>query len=130
MQATYEQFTSKAAKGRKMDVKKLEDLAGGRVFTGRQAVANGLADQLGTLDDAIAEAKTHGRPEKPTKKSSSGSCPSPRACSSNCLGGSSMEAEARVLVPELIEAFQSAESLRKLFAEPSVTVMPYSVKFK
>ena len=35
----------------------LVKLAGGRVWTGRQAKANGLVDELGTLDDAIAGAK-------------------------------------------------------------------------
>ena len=40
-----------------MDKEKLLTLAGGRVWTGRQAKANGLVDELGTLDDAIAAAK-------------------------------------------------------------------------
>ena len=31
-------------------------LAGGRVWTGRQALENGLVDQLGTLEDAIVWA--------------------------------------------------------------------------
>ena len=53
----YAQFTGKAAQGRKMDLAKLEKLAGGRVWTGRQAKDNGLVDELGTLDDAIAGAK-------------------------------------------------------------------------
>ncbi len=33
--------------------KKIDDLAGGRVFTGRQALELGLVDKIGTLDDAI-----------------------------------------------------------------------------
>jgi protease IV len=129
MQATYEQFTGKAAKGRKMDVKKLDDLAGGRVFTGRQAVANGLADRLGTLDEAIAEAKQMAG-LKADEKVDLWILPKPKGLLEQLLGGSSMEAEAKAIAPELIEAIRSAESLRKLFAEPSVTVMPYSVKFK
>lgn len=52
----YETFTSKAAKGRKMPVDKLKSLAGGRVWTGEQAKANGLVDVLGGLEDAIALA--------------------------------------------------------------------------
>lgn len=63
VEAVYEQFTRKAAEGRTkagvdMPVEKLKKLAGGRVWTGRQAKANGLVDELGTLDDAIAGAKT------------------------------------------------------------------------
>ncbi|NBA86946.1 signal peptide peptidase SppA [Emticicia sp. CRIBPO] len=52
----YETFTSKAAQGRKMNIDKLKSLAGGRVWTGQQAKANGLVDVLGGLDDAIAIA--------------------------------------------------------------------------
>ena len=53
----YRQFVAKAAEGRKMTYDELEKHAGGRVYTGRQAKAEGLVDELGTLDDAIASAK-------------------------------------------------------------------------
>jgi protease-4 len=53
----YEQFTSKAAQGRKMDLEKLQSLAKGRVYTGAQAKEVGLIDELGTLEDAVAMAK-------------------------------------------------------------------------
>ncbi len=58
----YDQFLSKAIAGRKkagkeMAREKLEKLAGGRIWTGRQAKENGLIDELGTLGDAIAAAK-------------------------------------------------------------------------
>ncbi|MFO0975898.1 MAG: signal peptide peptidase SppA [Planctomycetaceae bacterium] len=54
---TYEQFTQKAATGRKMEHKALEALARGRVYTGRQAKEIGLVDELGTLADAIKRAR-------------------------------------------------------------------------
>jgi len=54
---TYDQFTKKAAAGRRMEHADLEKLARGRVYTGRQAKAIGLVDQLGTLADAIAHAR-------------------------------------------------------------------------
>jgi protease-4 len=56
----YEGFTSKAAAGRKMPVEKLKSLAGGRVWSGKEALENGLVDQLGGLDKAleIAAAKS------------------------------------------------------------------------
>ena len=57
MEETYHEFVSKAAEGRKMDYDKLEALAQGRVYTGRQAKKLGLIDEIGTLGDAIAEAK-------------------------------------------------------------------------
>lgn len=49
----YETFTTKAAKGRHMSVEALKAIAGGRVWTGTQAKANGLVDVLGGLDEAI-----------------------------------------------------------------------------
>jgi protease-4 len=57
MKDVYRLFTSKVAAGRKLDMEKIEKLAEGRVFTGRMAKEAGLVDQLGTLDDAIDEAK-------------------------------------------------------------------------
>ncbi len=57
MDDTYHQFVSKAAQGRKMPFEALEKLAGGRVYTGRQAHKLGLVDELGTLDDALATAR-------------------------------------------------------------------------
>lgn len=57
MKDVYRLFTSKVAAGRKLDAEKVESLAAGRVYTGRQALEAGLVDRLGTLDDAIDEAK-------------------------------------------------------------------------
>jgi len=57
MKDVYRLFTSKVAAGRKLDMEKIEKLAEGRVFTGRMAKEAGLVDRLGTLDDALDEAK-------------------------------------------------------------------------
>jgi len=61
----YDQFITKALTGRekagkKLDRKTLEGLAGGRVWTGRQAKENGLIDELGTMQDAIKMASKLG----------------------------------------------------------------------
>ncbi len=129
MLAIYQQFTGKAAQGRKMDLKKLEELAQGRLFSGRMAVANGLADQLGTLDDAVAEAKNLAG-IKPDEKIDTLILPKPKGLLEQLLGNPGTEAEVRAIAPELVEALQTATTLRKLFAEPGVTVLPYSVRFK
>jgi protease-4 len=62
MRDVYDQFLDKAIQGRKkagraMTREELEKLAGGRVWSGRQAKENGLVDELGTLHDAIGAAK-------------------------------------------------------------------------
>ena len=52
----YELFLTRVAEGRGMTNEAVDKIAQGRVWTGRQAVELKLVDQLGTLDDAIAEA--------------------------------------------------------------------------
>jgi len=52
----YGQFLQAVCDGRHMDRQKLLPLADGRVFTGAQAKANGLVDELGNGEDAIAKA--------------------------------------------------------------------------
>jgi protease-4 len=49
----YETFTRKAAEGRGMSQDNLKKIASGRVWTGSQAKANGLADVLGGFEDAV-----------------------------------------------------------------------------
>jgi protease IV len=57
LQAFYDQFVEKAADSRHTTPEKVDALAQGRVWTGRQAKQNRLIDELGGLDDAIAIAK-------------------------------------------------------------------------
>jgi protease-4 len=57
LQAFYDQFVEKAADARGMAPSELDRLAQGRVWTGHQAKANGLVDELGGLMKAIAIAK-------------------------------------------------------------------------
>jgi len=52
----FNQFVSAVAGSRKMNEEKVRQLADGRVYTGQQAKSNGLVDELGTYQDAIAEA--------------------------------------------------------------------------
>jgi protease-4 len=62
MKDVYDQFLDKALAGRKkagksMTREELVQLAGGRIWTGRQAKENGLIDELGTMGDAIEAAR-------------------------------------------------------------------------
>jgi protease-4 len=57
LQAFYDQFVEKVAESRHSQPEKIDALAQGRVWTGRQAKENGLVDQLGGLERAIAVAK-------------------------------------------------------------------------
>lgn len=49
-------FIENVAEGRDMTTEEVEALATGLSFTGMQAVENGLADEIGTEEDAIAKA--------------------------------------------------------------------------
>jgi protease-4 len=57
LQAFYDQFVEKVADSRHSTPEKIDALAQGRVWTGRQAKLNKLVDELGGLDRAIAIAK-------------------------------------------------------------------------
>jgi protease-4 len=52
----YGEFIRKVAEGRKLDPDEVRKIAGGRVWSGREALKLGLVDELGGLDEAIAHA--------------------------------------------------------------------------
>ncbi|MDA8078458.1 MAG: signal peptide peptidase SppA [Nitrospiraceae bacterium] len=72
MDNVHEQFIRAVAEGRRMKIEDVRKIADGRIFTGEQAAANGLVNELGTLDDAVrAAGKLAGIKEEPevvTKK--------------------------------------------------------------
>jgi protease IV len=57
LQAFYDQFVEKVADSRHTTPEKIDAIAQGRVWTGRQGKQNQLVDELGGLDRAIAIAK-------------------------------------------------------------------------
>lgn len=57
MDKFYDDFITKVAVGRHMPKSRVDSLGQGRIFTGVQAAANGLADGLGGLGDAITTAR-------------------------------------------------------------------------
>ena len=140
MKDVYDQFLSKAIEGRKAAGKALtrekleKDLAGGRIWTGRQAKENGLIDELGTLQDAIAEAaKQAGLPAD--KEPELLLLPKPRNPLESLLssvGG----AEAHGLkldlrqIPALGEKLRGVDALLSLKNEPVWAVVPYRVEVK
>jgi protease-4 len=57
VRSAYGQFVNAVAEGRKMPLDKLRPLADGRIFTGEQALKEGLVDALGGFDQAVEEAR-------------------------------------------------------------------------
>ena len=56
IESTYNVFLDRVASGRNMSTAEVDALAQGRVWSGVDALENGLIDKLGGLDDAIEEA--------------------------------------------------------------------------
>lgn len=56
IEETYETFLDRVSKGRNMPVDRVNEIAQGRVWSGVDAQALGLVDELGSLEDAIAAA--------------------------------------------------------------------------
>ncbi len=56
IQEAYDEFVRVVAEGRELPEARVRELADGRIYTGRQAVALGLADELGGYRDALAVA--------------------------------------------------------------------------
>ncbi len=53
----YEQFLAVVARGRKMEVEEVRKIAEGRIWSGRDAKAKGLVDEIGGLMEAVRAAK-------------------------------------------------------------------------
>ncbi|HEY8963395.1 MAG TPA: signal peptide peptidase SppA, partial [Alphaproteobacteria bacterium] len=59
MDDIYASFIARVAKGRNFSDDVVEGMAGGRVWTGRQAKERGLIDELGGLDTALIDVANH-----------------------------------------------------------------------
>lgn len=55
---SYEYFVSIVAESRGMEIETVRELADGRIYSGSQAVSNGLVDDVGDMDDAITALET------------------------------------------------------------------------
>jgi protease-4 len=135
MEDVYTQFTTKAAEGRRMPLEKLRELAGGRIYSGRQAKDVGLVDDLGTLHDAIAEAKQLAGLEKDAEVRIK-VLPSPTNFFEQLFGDMAAEKEVRVskdlevVAPEMMELARRAHRLRAVFDQPAALVLPFELSVR
>ena len=130
LKETYHDFVSKAAEGRKMEYNRLESLAQGRVYTGRQAKKLGLIDEIGTLDDAVAEAKKLAH-LKPGADVDIEILPEPKSFFEQLFNGDSAGAnEFTAAMPELVKTIRQTALWRRLLGEKVLLWMPYHIELK
>jgi protease IV len=129
MEETYRQFVSKAATGRKMPYEKLDEMAQGRLYTGRMAKKLGLIDELGTLDDAVAAAKTAAG-LKPDADVDLMILPEPKSIFEQLFGDPSASTDMESMLPEGFNIFRQTKVLRQLLSERILMWMPYGVEVK
>ena len=131
LQDVYHQFVDKAAKGRKMSYEKLEALAQGRVYSGQTAKKIGLVDELGTLHDAIAAAKTAAG-LKPDADVELLILPEPKTIFEQIFGDNDPDAEtdAKIILPNPIDVLVPMKTIRQFFGEPALLWMPFRIDIK
>jgi protease-4 len=56
MKQTYEQFTDRVSTGRKGKIQDVDKIARGRIFVAKQAKELGMVDEIGGINEAIADA--------------------------------------------------------------------------
>lgn len=96
----YQLFLSRVAAGRHKTTAQIDSIGQGRVWTGQQALAIGLVDKLGTLEDAVAYAAKLAK----VKKYSTADYPAPASwmdsMKSDLEGDSYLERKARLALGE------------------------------
>ncbi len=140
----YEQFTGKVAQGRHMPLDRVKELAGGRVYTGRDAKQLGLIDELGTLRDAIQAAQALAGVDRETELEIE-TYPERPSFFESLFGDMDEEYEARVpvmalppgtvgtleaLSPEVKQLLSHVSRLRTLFRDRVTLVMPYELDIR
>jgi protease-4 len=134
MEEIYRQFLNKTATGRKMELAKLEPLAGGRVWTGRQAQQVGLVDQVGTMRDAIAEAKKLAG-QDPDVKLELLILPRAKSLLDQIVEGdiganSGLTSQLPSLAGRASQQLAAWEQLQRLFREPTMLWMPHRFRYE
>lgn len=133
MLETYDQFTSKAAKGRGMKKADLEKLAGGRLWSGRMAKEVGLVDEVGTLRDALKAAKKAAGLDE-NEKAEIMYLPKANSIFDDLLGVPSADTQigdaAEALVPGAKSHLQELGVIRNILREPGAVLMPFVVKIR
>ena len=127
----YENFTSKAAKDRGMQLDQLKQIASGRVWSGSEAKANGLVDVLGSFDDAIAIAAKRAKLNKGEYRLKFFPIEKPFLDKIRDNLGVSAQARQQAVKQELGEWYTYFEILKKVREKPKIQArLPYDIVIK
>ena len=134
IETTYQTFVSKAAAGRRKTEAEIHEIAQGRIWTGRQAKAIGLVDELGGLDAALAAAKKR-IALSPDDKIDIVVFPKHKTFFESLM--EDMDTEVRIpLTPELALPTSIAKALPNLYllrvfsGEPVAAVLPFDLRIR
>lgn len=123
----YELFTKRCADGRGMEQDSIKAVAEGRVWTGLHALELGLVDQLGGLDDAIAEAKKRAEIEACTVKTYPGTSSFIEKLSGAVGGDSYADAKMKEILGDYYGTFSY---MKRMATERGVMAKsPYTYRF-
>ena len=106
----YELFVKRCADGRKMKTEQIKAIAEGRVWTGEDAIKNGLVDKIGGLNDAIAMAVTKAK----LKTYNVSEYPKKETFESKFMKSFGDDVEARFLKAQLGEQYKLFKQVRNL----------------
>lgn len=125
----YETFITKAAKGRNMNIERMKSLAGGRVWSGTEALERGLVDKLGGLQDAIATAANSAGLEEGDY--SVRYYPEEKDFFEKLSEGFNSKAEQRIAEDQLGEYYQYLKLMNKLNSYQGMQArMPFEMRIK
>jgi len=128
----YTVFVNRVAAGRKMTFEQVDAIAQGRVWTGTEALQNGLVDKLGGLDVALSEAAKLAK----IKKYKTENYPEFDKTFMQFLGdqnGIPFAKSKEAMIKEEIgeEAYQTLQQVKRATARTGIqTLMPFELKIK
>jgi len=138
MEDFYWQFVDKVAQGRQKTRAEIHAVAQGRVWTGRDAVAKGLVDELGGLQRALEVARqlAHIGPEDTLEILELPPAPKVFEAFAEAFGATRMaglalpEADLSIATPELQEMLMQTVHFLAAVQERLVAVMPVTVRLQ
>ncbi len=123
----YEDFLAKVAEGRNLPIEEVAEIAGGRVWSGEDALEVGLVDEIGGLEAAIAHA---GELADLGSDPAVRDFPKPKDFFDELiknLSQNTMIGQSNVLVDTVQSVFEEVESLATTFNDPKgvYAILPY-----